>query len=136
MRISKAQRATLHGMFGGKCAYCGDPLGTRWHADHFEPVERKLAVRNGRLSSTDEMYRPERDCIENLMPACAPCNISKATLSIEHWRSWLIGHVAALNAHNTPYRLARKYGLIQETGTPVVFHFERVTPPAGEKAKP
>jgi 5-methylcytosine-specific restriction endonuclease McrA len=124
MRLTKTQRTTLHGMFAGCCAYCGEKLGDRWHADHFEAIERKLTVRGNRLVASGKMYRPEHDTIANFRPSCAPCNISKGPESIENWRVWLVGHVAALNAHNTPYRLARKYGLIEETGKPVVFHFE------------
>lgn len=125
MRLSKVQRATLREKFGGMCAYCGTPLGDRWHADHVEPVERVMAVRGGRFVSTGEVYRPERDVFGNMNPACAPCNISKGPLSLEHWREWLLGHVRALNAHNTPYRLVKSFGLVIETGNPIVFHFER-----------
>lgn len=62
----------------------------------------------------------------NMMPACPPCNISKGPLSLDGWRKWLDGHVRSLNAHNTPYRLAKAYGLIQETGKPVTFYFESI----------
>lgn len=47
-------------------------------------------------------------------------------MSLEQWRLWLDGHVASLNSYHSIYRLAKCYGLIQETGAPVVFHFERV----------
>ncbi|WP_232453257.1 hypothetical protein [Burkholderia ubonensis] len=51
-------------------------------------------------------------------------------MSLEQWRRLLAGHVASLNAYHPIYRLAKCYGLVQETGAPVVFHFERVA--AGE----
>lgn len=132
MRLTKKQRAALHGKFGGLCAYCGHPLGERWHADHFEPVQRMLAVVNGKLSSSSEMERPERDTIDNMMPACAPCNISKHTQSLEGWRLWLAGHVKSLNAYHSIYRLAKAYGLVVETGAPIMFHFERVAAQVAE----
>lgn len=126
LRLSKAQRATLREMFDGLCAYCGHPLGERWHADHFDAIERKMDVVGGKFVSTSVCYKPENDRIDNFRPSCAPCNISKATLNIEQWRSWLAGHLAALNRHQSTYRLMKMYGLVIETGVPVVFHFERV----------
>lgn len=131
LRLSKAQRAALHGMFDGVCAYCGHPLGERWHADHFEAIERKMAIIGGKFVSTSECYKPENDTIENFRPSCAPCNISKATLDIEQWRLWLSGHLGALNRNQSTYRLMKAYGLVVETGALVVFHFERI---AKEKA--
>jgi 5-methylcytosine-specific restriction endonuclease McrA len=125
MRLTKAQRETLRGKFDGLCAYCGHPLGDRWHADHFESVQRRLSVRGSKLVATGEMDRPENDRIENLMPSCAPCNISKNQLSLEGWRMWLAGHVRSLNEHHSIYRLVKAYGLVVETGHPVTFYFER-----------
>lgn len=125
LRLTKAQRATLRQMFGGACAYCGQPLANRWHADHFDAIERKMAVVEGRFVSTRECYKPENDTIENFRPACAPCNISKASMSIEPWRAWLTAHVASLNRYQPTYRLMKAYGLIVETGAPIVFYFER-----------
>lgn len=125
MKLTKAQRTTLHGMFGGRCAYCGEVLGARWHADHFEAVQRTLSVVAGKLVAAGEMDRPENDRIDNFRPSCAPCNISKATLSIEEWRGWLAGHVRSLNAHHSIYRLVKAHGLVVETGAPIVFYFER-----------
>jgi hypothetical protein len=116
----------MHGMFGGVCAYCGLQLGERWHADHFEAVERKWVVVNGKLAQTNECWKPENDRIDNFRPSCAPCNISKAHLSLEGWREWLAGHVKSLNAYHSIYRLAKAYGLVVETGNPIIFHFERV----------
>ena len=129
-RLTKAQRETVRQMFGGRCAYCGDPLPARWHVDHVEPVVRMLeSKRDGeghwKLVSTDPLY-PERNTMANYMPACPPCNISKHSMTLEVWRGWLAGHVNSLNSYHPIYRLAKKYGLIQETGASVTFHFERV----------
>lgn len=126
MRLNKAQRATLREKFNGACAYCGHDLGERWHADHFKAVQRRMTVVGRKLVSTGEMDRPEHDHIDNFMPSCAPCNISKATLNIEEWRIWLSGHLKSLNTHHSIYRLMKTYGLVVETGKPVTFHFERV----------
>lgn len=121
MKLTKAQRESLRQKFDGKCAYCGHELGARWHADHFEPIIREW----GRRSHLPP-ERPANDCFENLMPSCAQCNISKATLTIEAWRDWLTGHLNSLNQHHSIYRLMKAYGVVVETGKPIVFNFEKV----------
>jgi 5-methylcytosine-specific restriction endonuclease McrA len=125
LRLTKAQRAALRGKFGGRCAYCGCELGDRWHADHLESVQRELAARGGRLVPTGKLHRPENDRLENFMPSCAPCNLSKHSMPLEGWRDWLAGHLRSLNAHHPIYRLVKAYGLVVETGKPVTFYFER-----------
>ena len=40
MRLKKAEREQVRMKYGGRCAYCGNDLGERWHADHFAPVIR------------------------------------------------------------------------------------------------
>ena len=126
MKLTKAQRQTLRGMFDGRCAYCGNPLGDRWHADHVEAVERKMKWVDGRLVTTQEVHRPECDTIENLMPACPPCNIDKHTLSLENWRTMLEQRPSVLRSNYATFRSLERFGLIQETREPVVFRFEKV----------
>jgi hypothetical protein len=55
--ISKGERLAMHEFFVGKCAYCGDSLDVRWHADHL------LSVDNGGFNH-----------ISNRVPACPRCN--------------------------------------------------------------
>ena len=121
MKLTKKQRAELREKFGGRCAYCGCELPERWHADHFEAVRRGVSHR-----WEGNAERPENHRIDNMMPACIPCNLSKAHMGLEAWRAWIAGHVASLNNYHPIYRLAKAYGLIQETGNPVIFYFERV----------
>ncbi|EGS6148047.1 HNH endonuclease, partial [Salmonella enterica] len=88
--ITKKQRAELRMKFGGRCAYCGCELPEKgWHADHVEAVLRKSeqcmkAAAKGifKLKATGEFYRPEAERLENLFPACAPCNLLKASYSL------------------------------------------------------
>lgn len=131
MKLTKAQRATLREMFGGKCAYCGCVLGDRWHADHVQHVEREmkwLPVAGGgrRLISTGKVHRPERDCIKNLMPSCAPCNIDKHAMTLEDWRQKLQNAVGVLTRNQPTFRHAVRFGLVHATNATVVFHFERL----------
>lgn len=135
MKLTKPQREALRVKYDGLCAYCGNPLGDRWHADHIEPVERQLetVVKDGvrSLRTTADVYRPERDAIENLNPACAPCNIDKHTLSLEQWRDLMQRSHEVIHRDSGTYRRMKRYGLIVEDRTPIVFHFERVAARAG-----
>jgi len=117
MRLKKAEREQVRLKYEGCCAYCGVILGDRWHADHLDPVIRQEGK---------EADHPENHDIGNMMPACAPCNISKGRQTLEGWRQWLAGHINSLNSYTPIYRIAKAYGLIAETGAPVIFHFEKV----------
>lgn len=138
MKLNKQERETLRGMFGGLCAYCGTLLGDRWHADHVERVERKLARVNGRVVCTKESHRPHLDTIDNMMPACPPCNIDKHTLTIEAWRLKLQDACGVLTRNQPTYRHALRFGLVVETKANVVFHFEKIRDQgaAGVAARP
>lgn len=125
MRLTKAQREAVKLKFGGRCAYCGEPLGDRWHADHFEAVVRDLEWKDGRLVATGTMLRPQHDTLDNLMPACAPCNIDKGPNSLEWWRGKLQSATAVLARNNPTYRHAKRFGLVAETGASIKFYFEQ-----------
>ena len=126
MKLTKSQRQALFERFGGRCAYCGQALRQRWHADHVKAVVRRLHWERGKgLVPTGELYCPGNDAFENLMPSCAPCNIDKSTLDLESWRYELERKVEYLNRNYPIYRHAVRFGLVQETGARVVFHFER-----------
>jgi len=118
MRLTKKQRAEVFAKFQGHCAYCGCELGARWHADHMQPVIR---LYDERIAEN-----PANHNLANVMPACAPCNISKSRMAIEDWRQWIAGHVNSLNSYHPIYRLAKAYGLVVETKAPVTFYFERL----------
>lgn len=129
--LTKKEREGLKQKFGGKCAYCGELLKDKWHADHIEPVIRKFdwVEENGTLKAkqTGEMHYPENNTKENLFPACIACNIHKSTGSVENFRTMLMQHIETLNraSSHSIYRHAKRFGLIKETIKPIVFHFEK-----------
>lgn len=136
MKLSKKQRAELHGKFGGRCAYCGCPLPERWQADHLEPVFRdsKLVRQESGFHKrvfTGELLRPHLDTMENLMPSCSPCNNYKHALSLEEFRKAVGNFNGVLARGSSTYRNAVRFGLIQETPKPIVFYFESL-PPVGD----
>ena len=126
MKLSKIQRAELKQKFNGHCAYCGELLGDKWHADHIEAVKRELEyVGGGVLRTTNEMLRPHNDTLENLNPACVPCNTNKSSMSLESWRQ-MLGHYrdVQLLRDSAHARHLHRFGLIEIKPNPVIFFFE------------
>ena len=130
MRLTKTQRASLREKFGGRCAYCGSPLGERWHADHIEPIVRndwfsKIGMEN------EPPSHPERDTLENMNPACPPCNIDKHSMSLESWRSCIQRGNEGLMRDVGQFRRAVRFGTVSVVDCPVVFYFERIAQEQG-----
>ena len=57
MKLTKTQREELKQKYAGRCAYCGDGLTDKWHADHLEAVVRE----------TIELLRNEQDSIKKVV---------------------------------------------------------------------
>lgn len=132
MRLGKSARLELRMKFGGHCAYCGCELPDKgWHADHVKPIARELKYardensRTTRMVSTGRLYRPENDHIENLFPACMPCNIDKSAIDLEDWRHRLADLTANLRRNSSTFRHAERFGRVRAIEQPVVFWFER-----------
>lgn len=131
MKLNKRQREQVRLMFDGHCAYCGHPLGEKWHADHVEPVVRKLEFvrtpgKPTTMRTTGEAWYPERDHIGNMMPACVPCNIRKGGEDLDSFRRGMERSIEVMRSNYSAYRHALRFGLVTEHQGPVVFHFERV----------
>lgn len=124
MKLTKAQREQLKNKFGGHCAYCGCDLGDKWHADHIEAVKRDIIHAGGGKLVSGEMTRPHLDTIENMNPACVPCNLNKSSMSIEGWRGVLGGYRKALIRDSHTFRHSLRFGLVAFTDKPVMFFFE------------
>lgn len=91
----------------GRCAYCGKKLGTHWKSgvwsiDHFVPLSRHGA--RG---------------IDNLMPACLPCNSEKSNMLIDEWKQ------QQTIAPKSAKRLA-EFGCLTVTAGAFSFYFERM----------
>ena len=129
VKLTKKEREELKGLYDGKCAYCGNDLGDRWHADHAEPILRETNyVRdpiNGTVKAvqTGKSQYSHNDTKDNLMPSCPSCNIFKGGNNIEEFRK-MIAHSIISVRRETCYKFAERYGLVYETGSDVQFHFE------------
>ncbi len=134
MGISKKQRKIIWEKSGGKCWYCGCDLPERgWHADHVNAVIRGSAIVKNkagsmyshRIVSTNEKLWPENDTIDNLVPACAPCNLFKSTYGLEFFRAEIAAQVDRARKSSVNFRTAERFGLVQAVDRPVVFWFEQ-----------
>ncbi|MGW6920881.1 HNH endonuclease [Streptomyces sp. NPDC054950] len=65
VRAVPYSRSEVFARWSGRCAYCDAPAE---HLDHVQPVSK---------GGADE----ER----NVVPACAPCNLSKTNLTLAQW---------------------------------------------------
>ena len=117
MKLNKIQREQLKQKLNGHCAYCGELLGNKWHADHYEPLRRNWW--NG------TSMHPEREAIKNYMPACVPCNLNKSSLALERWREQLAHYPDQLKRDTGQFRHALRFGLVQIVAKPVIFFFEK-----------
>lgn len=131
-------RQKIYNKYNGKCAYCGCELQKGWHVDEIEPVRRGweyVKDENGERIWDKEkrdwkiknnVMHPERFNIDNQNPSCASCNINKHSYSLEEFRSLIGGFMKHLNERNTQYKIAKRYGLVQETNKEVKFYFETI----------
>lgn len=114
-------RNKIFNKFNGRCAYCGEPLGKRWQADHVVPLYRNCA--------DEELERMGvvrgEDNEDNLVPSCQSCNYHKSTYTVEGFRERIKQFVTALNRDSVQYRMAKKYGLVKETDNEIEFYFEK-----------
>ena len=117
-------RKALRELFGGKCAYCGNPLSKTFHADHVAPIYRGWA-------DATKPRHSGKDVEENLFPACPRCNIRKSVLSVEAFRDEIAMQLKRLRRDSSAFNLAEDFGIVQETGKPVVFWFEKYRGSAG-----
>jgi 5-methylcytosine-specific restriction endonuclease McrA len=120
--VNPTDREALRMMFGGRCAYCGIELTGKWHADHVKAIYRgwsNLPDPHGLLPNRGE------DAADNLFPSCVPCNLFKSVYDLETWRGEIALQVQRARKKSFNFRLAEAFGLIRETGEPVVFWFEK-----------
>lgn len=113
--IPKNIREQVYQKYGGHCAYCGCELEIKdMQVDHIYSVARAkwLSVN---INVND---------IENLMPSCRSCNYYKDTCSIETFRKNLSSLMNRVR-QKFIYRLAEKYGMVEEKVWDSKFYFEK-----------
>lgn len=107
--IPQSVRQTVYQKYGGRCAYCGCELEYKdMQVDHVQSV----------------YWNNGGNEIENLMPACRMCNFYKSTYDLEKFRGQLRMLTERLEK-SFIYRLAKKYGIVEEHDRDIQFYFEK-----------
>lgn len=133
LKHADKKRQDIYDKSGGLCWYCGDELQKGWHADHFKPILRKSEIVRDYSDSqyshksvtTGESERPHLDVEENKVPSCPPCNLFKATFTIEAFRCEIQEQANRARKTSVNFRTAERFGLIEVKSVPVVFWFEK-----------
>lgn len=126
---NKNLRVEIYNKYNGKCAYCGSDINIRqMQVDHIIPklnfikhVTNKFRIPSFLRHLTSE----DMNHIDNLNPACGVCNKWKSAHDLELFRSEIEAQVKRLNEYSASYRMAKRYGLINENEIKIKFYFER-----------
>lgn len=138
--MKEKERLKVFDKYGGKCAYCGCELDSKWQVDHA-------------ISKVYWFFHNQSDPnrvndFENLMPACYPCNHYKRSLCIssihEHtgFRHYMSGFhkrlakIPKVSARSQTIRrqrymqvIADKYGITVGKPFSGLFYFETFNNP-------
>lgn len=119
------KRQAIFDKYNGHCAYCGCKLKS-WQADHLIPRSDFIWHLKNKRVPAFLSHLSEGDCdhIDNMMPACGSCNNYKSVHSLEDFRNQLGLLVTRLNSTFNQYKIAKRFGLVVESGIKVTFYFE------------
>lgn len=117
--ISKKVREQVYLKYNGHCAYCGCRIAYKeMQVDHLKSFYVHVDLYENQTAN-------EINEIDNLMPSCRMCNFYKSTLSIEDFRKRIETISERLNELFI-FKLAKKYGIVQEKSKKIKFYFERL----------
>lgn len=122
------KRALIYNKFGGFCAYCGCELNGKFQVDHVIPQAlfwNHVRYKKRVPSFLSHLNESDLNHPDNLVPACQSCNNYKSTMDIETFRSELGKLVERLNKNSTQYRIAKRYGMVEEKEIKIKFYFEK-----------
>ena len=109
----KIDRKIVHGMYDGRCAYCGKEISVKeMQVDHIEP--RAFHER----SSVND--------VRNLNPSCRSCNHYKRALPLEDFRNVWLGNLHSRLAKLYTVKVAIDYGIVTLKEWDRKFYFERI----------
>lgn len=106
--FGKEVRDRVKNRFGGRCAYCGCELGTRFALDHRLPIA---------------MFGKKVDVESNLYPACTQCNHYKGEELLPTFRQFLKHTYEQLAMKSLTGKMAAKFGILKPVDR-ITFWFE------------
>ncbi len=85
-------RRAVYEKYGGRCAYCGKPLGDDWQVDHIFPKHLAHMLGSDVMKKYFKITLSDINQIENLIPCQKILNHYKRGLVLEDFRNkWLGG---------------------------------------------
>lgn len=121
------ERLFVFNKFKGKCAYCGCNITLKgFHVDHIICKELFVFYVKNKHKVPDFLkHLSENDCehIDNKFPSCQSCNIYKRAETLENFRSNVSELIRQLE-RTVQWRIAKRFGMVEETNTPIKFYFE------------
>ena len=116
--LTKAERLIIYNKTDGHCAYCGDAIDLKaMQADHVAPME---------FDGLIEKFGNDPNHIDNLLPACRPCNYIKSSMTLEKFRRRVSDWVDVLQRDSVTYRNAARFKTIIPNPHPIKFYFEQI----------
>lgn len=110
--LAEEERRAVYDKMDGHCAYCGCELRYEdMQVDHVVPLEG--------------WSEKGTDTLDNMLPACRPCNHYKSRSTLEGFRSMVEHMPAVLRRDSATFRNAERFGLVVSNPHKVVFYFER-----------
>ena len=121
-QLKKEKRQLIHQKYNGRCAYCGDKLEySKMHVDHIIPLYRRWT--NLELEKYGKVKGSGK--IDNLMPSCQTCNLSKSTFTLDVWKEQICLKINRLRRDSSSFRLIEKFNLIKVKNSDIIFYFEK-----------
>ena len=118
--LTKKEREVVYEKCNHRCAYCGCEIEYKdMQVDHVKSIYVNTDL-------NDNMTLDEANQYDNLLPACRQCNFYKSTFTIETFRKRLKTTMMDNLKKDFNYRLALKYGLIQENDVEIKFYYEKL----------
>lgn len=121
-------RKDVYNKYNGRCGYCGSEINIKdMQVDHIIPKRNYLSHIKSKFNIPpflSHLTEHDMDHIDNLMPSCRVCNNWKKTFHLELFRSEIKEQIKRLHDYSANYRLAKKYGLVEETNKDIIFYFE------------
>lgn len=125
--MKPSDRQKILDKFGGRCAYCGVLPTGKLQVDHIIPKENfKRYVEKKRVPPfLKHLTVNDVNHIDNLFPACQPCNFYKSCMELETFRIELLKIWLRLYKTSFIYRTACRFNLIRTVNIETVdFHYE------------
>lgn len=114
----------------GNCAYCGTKLELKaMQVDHIIPKDNFINWTRFKInvpSWLEHLGEGDLNHPDNLLPSCRSCNYYKSSNSLDWFRKEIKAQPERLRSRVFTFKLAERFGLIQEIETEVKFYFEEI----------